>query len=171
MSGATRTLRPLLPWMGPWRAGDGTAAVPVTLAGGRAIRAAPLICYDAVEPGLAREAVRRGAELIVTLSNDSWFASGEGPNLHLTVSAFRSLETRRAQARATNTGVSALILPTGEIVARAAVHERTALVGELPLLDGSGSLALAWGDWLGPTALAAAAALLLAPRLRRAASA
>jgi len=164
-------LRTLLPWMGTWRAGEGTEAVPVTLAGGREIRAAPLICYDAVEPGLAREAVRRGAELIVTLSNDSWFASGEGPNLHLTVSAFRSLETRRAQARATNTGVSALILPTGEIVARAAVHERTALVGELPLLDGSGSLALAWGDWLGPTALAAAAALLLAPRLRRAASA
>jgi apolipoprotein N-acyltransferase len=160
-------LRPLLPWMGTWRAGEGTEAVPVTLGGGREIRAAPLICYDAVEPGLAREAVRRGAELIVTLSNDSWFASGEGPNLHLTVSVFRSLETRRAQARATNTGISALILPTGEIVARAGVHERTALVGELPLVRGEGSLALALGDWLGPASVAAAALLLLAGRARR----
>jgi apolipoprotein N-acyltransferase len=158
-------LRPLLPWMGTWRAGDGTAAVPLRLAGGREIRAAPLICYDAVEPALAREAVLLGAELIVTLSNDSWFASGEGPNLHLTVSAFRSLETRRAQARATNTGISALILPTGEIVARAGVHERTVLVGDLPLVRGVGSLALALGDWLGPLSLAAAC--LLVPLSRR----
>jgi apolipoprotein N-acyltransferase len=151
--------------MGTWRAGEGTAAVPLGLAGGREIRAAPLICYDAVEPGLAREAVLRGAELIVTLSNDSWFASGEGPNLHLTVSAFRSLETRRAQARATNTGISALILPTGEIVARAGVHERTVLVGDLPLVRGVGSLALALGDWLGPLSLAAGC--LLVPLSRR----
>jgi apolipoprotein N-acyltransferase len=157
-------LRPLLPWLGTWKAGDGTAAVPLATPGGRDLRAAPLICYDAVVPELAREAVRRGADLIVTLSNDSWFASGEGPNLHLTVSAFRSLETRRAQARATNTGISALILPTGEIVARAGVHERAALVGDLPLVSGIGTPALALGDWLGPGALAGAALLLASAR-------
>jgi hypothetical protein len=37
---------------------------------------------------------------------------------------------------------------------------RTALVGELPLAPRARSLALAWGDWLGPAALAGAALLL-----------
>jgi apolipoprotein N-acyltransferase len=108
--------------------------------------------------GLARAAVQQGAELIVTLSNDSWFPGGA--HLHLAVSAFRTLETRRAQARATNTGISALILPTGAIVARAGVGERAALVGELPVVSGIGTPALAFGDWLGPAALAGAALLL-----------
>jgi apolipoprotein N-acyltransferase len=84
------------------------------------------------------------------------------------VSAFRSLETRRAQARATNTGISALILPTGEIAARAEVGERTALVGELPLVSDAGTLALALGDWLGPAALAGLALHVALTRTQRA---
>jgi apolipoprotein N-acyltransferase len=151
-------LRPWLPWLGTWRPGRSDVVLPVTLPGGRSVRVAPLICYDAVDPALARDAVRRGAELLVTLSNDSWFPGGA--HLHLAVSTFRSLETRRAQARVTNTGVSALISPTGELLATAGVHERRALVGELPLVQGVRSVSLALGDWLGPAALVVALALL-----------
>src|SRR4029453_18614791 len=109
-------LRPWLPWLGTWRPGRSEGVLPLTLPDGRTVRVAPLICYDAVDPALARAAVRRGAELLVTLSNDSWFPGGA--HLHLAVSTFRSLETRRAQARVTNTGVSALISPTGELGAK-----------------------------------------------------
>jgi apolipoprotein N-acyltransferase len=158
-------LRRWLPWLGTWRPGEGGRVMPVTLPGGRTVETAPLICYDAVDPALARAAVRRGAELLVTLSNDSWFPGGA--HLHLAVSLFRSLETRRAQARVTNTGVTALISPTGEILAGAGLHERRAVVGALPLVRGTGSVALTLGDWLGPTALVAAAGLLAASRLRR----
>jgi apolipoprotein N-acyltransferase len=83
------------------------------------------------------------------------------------VSTFRSLETRRAQARATNTGVTALISPTGELVASAGLGERRAVVGELPLVRGVDTLSLALGDWLGPVALGVAAALSAGPALRR----
>ena len=128
---------------------------------------APLICYDAVTPRFALEAVRAGAELIVTLSNDAWFASGEGPHLHLVVSAFRSLETRRPQLRATNTGISAVISPSGELLAQAGVHERAALVASVPAGSHSGTLMLAWGDWFGPAALALGLLLLGARRWTR----
>src|SRR6266481_6342049 len=37
-----------------------------------------IICYDVLDPRLALGAARRGAELIVTLSNGSWFAEGRG---------------------------------------------------------------------------------------------
>jgi len=151
-------LRGALPWLGTWKPGAGTGVVPIALAGGE-LRAAPLICYDAVDPALAREAVRRGAELLVTLSNDSWFPGGA--HLHLAVSIFRTLETRRAQARVTNTGITALILPSGEVVARAGVGERGVVVGALPRVRDLTPLALRVGDPLGPPALALALTLAL----------
>jgi apolipoprotein N-acyltransferase len=155
-------LRRWLPWLGAWQAGEGGGVVPVTLADGRTLRAAPLVCYDAVDPRLARRAVGRGADLLVTLSNDSWFPGGA--HLHLAVSTFRSLETRRAQARVTNTGITALISPTGEVVAGAGLGERRVVVGELPLLRAQPTLALRVGDGLGPAGLALAALLLVRPR-------
>ncbi len=146
-------MRQRMPWLGSWTPGAGARVIPLRLADGRELRIAPLICYDATTPRVARDAARAGANLIVTLSNDSWFAEGGGPRLHLAVSAFRSLETRRAQLRATNTGVSAAILPDGEIVARADVHERTALAATLPVFAARPTLAVAWGEWLGPVCL------------------
>ncbi|RIK99761.1 MAG: apolipoprotein N-acyltransferase, partial [Proteobacteria bacterium] len=157
-------VRAALPWLGAWKPGPGAARVDVALRDGRVLRVAPLICYDAVSPELARTAVRRGAEVIVTLSNDSWFAQGGGPLLHLAVAAFRSIETRRPQLRATNTGISAAIDATGEVVASAGVHERTALVASVHPERAAHTLALAWGDWFGPVALAGAIAAALPRR-------
>ena len=153
-------VRRWLPWLGTWKPGTGAAVVPLTLRDGRTIRVAPLICYDAVDPRLALGAVRHGADLIVTLSNDSWFATGNGPRLHLIMSAFRSIETRRPQVRATNTGISAVITPTGDVVATAGVHARAALVATVPPAPDVRTLAVAWGDWLGPAALVAGLALV-----------
>jgi len=160
-------VRRWLPWLGTWKPGTRGAVVPITLRDGRSLRVAPLICYDAVDPGLVVDAVRRGAELILTLSNDSWFTAGQGPRLHLVVSAFRSLETRRPQVRATNTGISAVITATGELLGTAGVHERAVLVAAVRPEWEARTLVLAWGDWLGPAALACAAGLLGAPLLGR----
>ena len=107
--------------------------LPLTLRGGRTVLVAPLICYDAVDPALVIAAVRRGAELIVTLSNDFWFRYGPAPHAHLVSAAFRSIETRRPQLRVTNTGISGVITATGEFLSTAGVHERATLVGTVTL--------------------------------------
>ena len=159
-------LRAALPWLGTWKPGGGPRSLPLEL-GGRAVRVAPLICYDALVPRLVHEAVREGAELIVTLSNDAWFAYGDGPRLHLAMAAFRSLETRRAQLRATPTGISAAISPTGEITAQLGVHAREALVATVPLLASPPGPFARTGDWLGPGAALASLALLGAARARQ----
>jgi apolipoprotein N-acyltransferase len=151
----------LMPWLGSWRPGDGARVQDLRLRNGRTLRTAPLICLDAVDPGLAIAAVRAGAEVLFTLSNDSWFAVGNGPLLHLVVSAFRSIETRRPQLRVTNTGISSVITPTGRMIATAAVHEQTALTAAVSPVGNRWTLMLAWGDWFGPTALAVAALVLL----------
>lgn len=153
-------VRRWLPWLGTWKPGKGTQVLPLVLRDGRTLRIAPLICYDAVVPSHAIAAVRAGAELIVTLSNDSWFTYGTVPRLILIVSAFRSIETRRPQVRATNTGISAVIAPTGEFLGTIGVHERAILVAPVTPERGAMTLMLAWGDWFGPFALACGAALL-----------
>jgi apolipoprotein N-acyltransferase len=107
---------------------------------------------------LALAAVRDGAELLVGLSNDSWFADGNGPRLHLVVAAFRSIETRRAQVRATNTGISATIDATGELVETLGVHVRGTLAARVRL-ERAHTLMVALGDWFPPTALAGAVLL------------
>jgi apolipoprotein N-acyltransferase len=134
--------------------------LPLRLADGRRLRIAPLICYDAVDPRLAIEAVRHGAEVIVTLSNDAWFAAGGGPQLHLVVSAFRSIETRRPQLRVTNTGISAVITADGDVIGHLDSGERGTLAATVTPEGAARTLMLAWGDWFGPTALVLAILLL-----------
>jgi apolipoprotein N-acyltransferase len=149
-------VRSRLPWLGTWTPGPGAEVVPLTLADGRRLRVAPLICYDALDTAQVLAAVRDGADLIVTISNDSWFDQGPGPAMHLLGAAFRSMETRRPQVRATNTGISAVIDVTGEVVERAEVGRRTTLVATVRPEREAWTLMLALGDWLGPVALAGA---------------
>lgn len=160
-------LRRALPWLGTWSAGAGGSVVPVSLPRGRAIRVAPLICYDVLDPGLARAATRAGADVIVTLSNDSWFQVGRGPELHLLGAAFRSIETRRPQVRATNTGISAVIDATGTLVVRAGTDARTTLVAGVTPERRVTTLVVRYGEWLNPLATAVSVGLLLMAWRRR----
>jgi apolipoprotein N-acyltransferase len=135
------------------------------LGGGRAITVAPLICYESIFPNYVAEEARRGAELIITLSNDSWFSGTPAPKQHLMHAAFRSIETRLPQVRVTNSGISALISPTGEVLAEVPDDHRASLAMTVPLPPRVPTLMVLWGDWLGPTALVLSLMLLLTPPL------
>ena len=163
----TDLVRRWWPWLGTWTPGNGGQVVSVTLHDGRTLRVAPLICYDALFPRYAIAATNEGAEVIVTLSNDSWFTFGNVPRLILVIAAFRSIETRRPQVRATNTGISAIITPTGDIRGAIGVHERTSLVAAVQREESAMTVMLAWGDWGGPTALVVGGVSLGALLLRR----
>jgi apolipoprotein N-acyltransferase len=160
-------VRRWLPWAGTWKPGEGPRVLRVTLNEGRTLSIAPLICYDAVDPGFVIAAVRQGAEVLVTLSNDSWFAYPGVQRLILIVSAFRSIETRRPQLRSTPTGVSAVIDETGALLQTAGEDERGVLVETVRPARDTWTLMLAWGNWLPPAALAASVALLLITYARR----
>jgi len=154
-------VRRTFPWLGSWTPGGGASVFTLRLPDGRPLRIAPLVCYDATHPPLAAAAARDGADLLVTLSNDSWFDVGRGPLLHLVVSAFRSVETRRPQVRATNTGISVVIDATGDLIARADVHERRAVTAAVRLAHADTTPALGWGRMLGPAGLVLGLALLV----------
>jgi apolipoprotein N-acyltransferase len=160
-------LREWLPWMGYWKRGPGPQTLTLLLSDGRALTVAPLICYESIFPSYVAEEARRGAELIMTLSNDSWFSGTPAPKQHLMHAAFRSIETRLPQVRVTNSGISALISPTGEVLSEVPDDHRASLAVTVPPSPHLSTLMVAWGDWLGPTALLLSAVLLLPSLLAR----
>jgi apolipoprotein N-acyltransferase len=87
------------------------------------------ICYEAIFPNLARRSIQRGGQLIVNLTNDGWYMKTAAPYQHLAPNVFRAIENHRWLARADNTGVSALIAPTGEIVAQTPIYLTRVLTG------------------------------------------
>ena len=98
------------------------------------------ICYEDAEPRVFRRFVRYGARFMVNITNDGWFRDSSELDHHLHVCAFRAVENRVPVARCANTGVSALIEPTGR-VARSiadAAGNRRAVKGTL-----TGTLAVA----------------------------
>jgi apolipoprotein N-acyltransferase len=142
--------RRLLPWAGNWRAGSGARVFPLRLADGREIPVLPLICRDDVDASLAIAGARLGGQVILTMSNDSWF-SGDGPGarLHQAAAAFRSIETRLPQFRVTTNGFSAAIDANGDVLAGTKVGEPALVIADLPARSPAPTLLVLWGDWVG----------------------
>lgn len=155
--------RAAFPWTGTWRRGPGPKVEALSV-GGRVTKVSPLICYDAVSPAHVAEAARAGAQLLLTLSNDAWFRGSPGPRLHLIAAAFRSIETGVPQARATNSGISALIDATGALTATTDDDTRAVLEGALIPREGGPTLFTRLGDWAGPLGLLLLAGALAARR-------
>ena len=125
-------LRPLgLGTLGDGLSGFTPGAVPGPFALPGLPRAAVLICYEIIFPGLTRRTAAP-ADWIIQVTNDSWFGDSFGPRQHLAQARVRAIETGLPVARAANTGISAMIDPYGRILARLELGERGVLDAALP---------------------------------------
>ena len=79
------------------------------------VKAGAQICFEDVFPYISREFVKRGANLLIVLSNDAWYPNSSEPEQHMANSIFRAVENRRPMIRAGNNNCSCLILPNGVI--------------------------------------------------------
>ena len=73
------------------------------------------ICYEDSFGVLNAEYVANGAEVIINMTNDNWSKKPSAEWQHAEIAAFRSVETRKSMVRGTNSGITCLIVPTGEI--------------------------------------------------------
>ncbi len=83
-----------------------------------------LICYESVFPDLTRRAVKAGANVLVNITNDAWYGESSAPYQALAMAALRSAENKVPMIRDAQTGISAIILPTGEITAATPLFKR-----------------------------------------------
>ncbi|HLM98918.1 MAG TPA: apolipoprotein N-acyltransferase [Bryobacteraceae bacterium] len=74
------------------------------------------ICYESVFPSFVRQFAADGAELLVNVSNDSWFGRSAARQQHLKIVRMRAAENRRWLLRSTNDGVTATIDPAGRLL-------------------------------------------------------
>ena len=91
---------------------------------------APFICYEVVYPEFAAGLAAQ-SDLLLTVSNDTWFGTSIGPLQHLQMAQMRALEAGRWMIRATNNGVTGLINPFGQITAQIPQFERGILYGDV----------------------------------------
>jgi apolipoprotein N-acyltransferase len=92
-----------------------------------------VICYEVIFPNEVREFSARGADFMVTITNDAWFGRSSAPYQHFEMVVFRAVENKVAFARAANTGISGFIDPTGRIIEATPIFQEAAITGRIPV--------------------------------------
>ncbi|MBN1909054.1 MAG: apolipoprotein N-acyltransferase [Pirellulales bacterium] len=147
--------------------------IPVNLTAGRGpvaietagLRLSPNICYENVLPHVIRCQVvtlqRQGLEpdVLVNLTNDSWFEDSSALDMHLVCAVFRAVECGKPMLVAANAGLSAWIDATGRIHAKSPRCQTDILYADIGPAQ-RGSWYLAHGDL--PAGVCLAACVLLA---------
>ncbi|MCZ6887799.1 MAG: apolipoprotein N-acyltransferase [Gammaproteobacteria bacterium] len=111
----------------------GPPGQPLLTAGDLAL--AMLICYEIAYPQIVLEQARQ-ADVLVTISNDTWFGGSIGPIQHLQMARMRALEAGRYLLRSTNDGITAIVDDQGEIVNSLAQFEPGVLTGTFRSMSG-----------------------------------
>jgi apolipoprotein N-acyltransferase len=79
------------------------------------VRIGVAICFESVFPYIAREEARRGANLLLAISNDAWYPTSCEPEQHLANAIMRAAETGLPVVRSGNNGGSLVISPESRI--------------------------------------------------------
>jgi len=106
---------------------------PLLRAGGQPVGVS--ICFEAVFGSEIRQALPE-ATWLINVSNDAWFKDSTAPHQHLQIARMRALEMGRYMARATNTGISAILDERGRIVAQGQQFKEDVIRGAVQPLRG-----------------------------------
>ncbi len=121
---------------------------------------APIICYESVYGEFVTDYVKKGANLLTIVTNDSWWGYSQGHKQLLVYAKLRAIETRREIARAANSGTSAHINSRGDIVDDLPYGAKGALMAKVNLIDKE-TFYTKSGDFLSRLSLFVIGALLL----------
>jgi apolipoprotein N-acyltransferase len=101
------------------------------LNGGDAGRFLPLICYEAIFPGVGAADGAR-PDWILNITNDAWFGMSPGPHQHWRQTVIRGVEEGLPVVRVANSGISSTSDPYGRIVAQIPLGRRGVADSPLP---------------------------------------
>ncbi len=96
-----------------------------------------LICFESMFETVVRETVKEGADVIAILTNDSWFVGDYAKERHFTHAILRAAETQKYVVQSANGGVTGIVSPTGEVVARVEEGEEAYAIADISFLEGN----------------------------------
>ncbi|MDB6083348.1 MAG: apolipoprotein N-acyltransferase [Gammaproteobacteria bacterium] len=121
------------------------------------------ICYEDAY-GSSQLEILRDATLLINVTNNAWYGDSTAPHQHLQISRMRALEAGRFLIRAANDGITAVIGPRGEIIARLPQFQEAVLRADVQPMTGLTPYAR-FGNY--PVVIAALGSLALALWRRR----
>ena len=125
-----------------------------------------MICYEVIFPAEVRDFTRAGAQFLVNITNDAWFGRSGAPYQHLAMATLRAVENGTYLVRAANTGITAIIAPSGEILSETPLFTEAAMTGTIRLRQGQTPYSR-YGDvfaWVCVLCVVAGCLLLLGAR-------
>jgi apolipoprotein N-acyltransferase len=126
------------------------------------------ICYEVLFPDYLRLIMNSSEDpvhFIVNLTNDSWYGITSELEQHLFLAHWRALEFQIPIVRATNTGITSVLLPDGSESPRLKIHQPDVLDYKLNLSNAHKTLYLRFGSEI--TILIAIIAILMTYLLRK----
>ncbi len=91
------------------------------------------ICYEMIFPSLIKRFYDRGINLLITITNDSWFGKTSGPFEHFYISKVRAMETSLPVARAATSGISGIFNSKGKILKRLSYGKEGYLISSVKI--------------------------------------
>lgn len=108
----------------------------------------PQICYEGLFDWFSRKSAQLGAQVLVNVTNDSWYGTWQQPFQHAYMTLSRAIEVRRPLIRSTNTGISTVVLANGDVMPLSPLHEKWSHVYKVPYYSASPlTLFSQWGYW------------------------
>lgn len=121
---------------GDFKPGDGNGVVHMQAAhSGDVVAMGVSTCYEVAFDASARDAVRAGAQILSTPTNNATFGFTDMTYQQLAMSRMRAKETNRAVVVAATSGSSAMITPEGKVLEKTRIFTADRLVYSLPLRD------------------------------------
>jgi apolipoprotein N-acyltransferase len=125
------SMKSWFPTMGFFGRGPGPETYTLKNSAGDAFKFAPSICYEGLFEDHSMTGALMGADALLNVTNDSWFGEHGEPYQHLSLTRFRTIETRLPMIRATNTGFTVWIDPTGDQLKSTEISKADVLTAEI----------------------------------------
>jgi len=116
-----------------WNTGKDTTLLRLKMRDGTEAKLGGVICIESIYPDFVAQFVKKGAELLVVVTNDSWYGYSSGPFQHKAFSRIRAIENRRWLVRCANGGISGIISPNGDYTIKTELFTQTAINGKAGL--------------------------------------
>jgi apolipoprotein N-acyltransferase len=133
----------------------------------RTIKISPLICFEDVFPGVARDTVSDDTDFLVNLTNDGWFRQSAEQWQHMANAVFRAVENGAPLVRCANNGITCWIDAHGRVREilkdkSGSVYGVSSMTVEIPIDERHGpTFYNRHGDWFGWSCVILAAAIAI----------